>query len=182
MKPIHLMLVLGLTAAILAADSDTAPLGEPAKPLTVKEWVQGGPVNLSEGKGRNVYVLEFWATWCPPCRESIPHLSELHAQYKDRGLVIVGITDEESEVVRAFVKKQGENLNYVIAIDDELRTASDYMGVFGLDSIPAAFVVDREGRVAWYGHPLDPDFEKKIVEALKTNDDSRKSSRSDTHE
>src|SRR5688572_28676628 len=64
--------------------------GDPAAPLKIKEWVKGGPLDVHDGK--NVYVVEFWATWCPPCRTSIPHLAELQKRFKNRGVVIVGIS------------------------------------------------------------------------------------------
>ena len=64
--------------------------------------------------GRPV-LLEFWATWCPPCRESIPQLNQIHAKYKDRGLVVIGVTDESAGVLRKF--RRTTPMNYAVAID-----------------------------------------------------------------
>ena len=65
--------------------------GEPAAALAVAHWVKGEPVDVSSG----VHVVEFWATWCPPCLTSIPHLTELQEKFKDRGVNIIGVSDEE---------------------------------------------------------------------------------------
>ena len=66
-------------------------LGDPAYPLVGLTFVKGEPVEFTPGK---VYVVEFWATWCPPCKDSIPHLTELSKKYEDQGVVIIGITNE----------------------------------------------------------------------------------------
>ena len=68
---------LALAGSLFAAD-----LGDEAKPLQISKWVKGKKVNLAKGKGKKVYVVEFWATWCPPCRTTIPHLTELQKKYK----------------------------------------------------------------------------------------------------
>ena len=80
---------------------------EVAPGLDIEEWVQGGEKTLEKG---TVYVVEFWATWCGPCRKSIPHLSKLNDEYGDDGLVIIGVSDEEPDTVRNFVKGQGKKL------------------------------------------------------------------------
>lgn len=127
----------------------------PAPPLKVAKWIKGDPVELEKGKGKNVYVVEFWATWCPPCRKSIPHLSEIAKKYRDRGLVIIGVTAEkDTDLIAEFVKNQGDSMDYVVAQDDENETFKRYMTAFGQNGIPHAFVVDKEGRIAWHGHPM----------------------------
>lgn len=72
-------------------------VGETLPPITGLTWIKGGPVPIGQpstpGKKR-VLVVEFWATWCPPCRASIPHLTELQRKYKDKEVYIVGITTE----------------------------------------------------------------------------------------
>jgi thiol-disulfide isomerase/thioredoxin len=60
-------------------------------------------------------LLEFWATWCPPCRKSIPHLNEIHAKYKDRGLMVVGVTDEPNALIKKFQKEVP--MDYAVATD-----------------------------------------------------------------
>ena len=116
-----------------------------------------GPKPDAEGKPM---LLEFWATWCPPCRESIPHLNEIHAKYKDRGLVVVGVTDEPSAVIRKFQKDVA--MDYAVATDTGGRL-SEKMGING---IPHAFLVDKEGKIVWEGHPgqLREDEIEKILE------------------
>ncbi|MBN2508129.1 MAG: TlpA family protein disulfide reductase [Verrucomicrobia bacterium] len=127
-------------------------LGDPAKPLTIKEWIQGKPVDVLDGK--NVYVVEFWATWCGPCKTSIPHLSELQKKLKDKGVVIVGISDEAPSKVRPYVERMGEKMSYTVACDDNRKSFADYMGAYNQRGIPTAFVVGKDGKVIWVGHPL----------------------------
>jgi thiol-disulfide isomerase/thioredoxin len=127
-------------------------LGAPAQPLTGLEWVKGGPVEMKTG---TVYVVEFWATWCPPCRVSIPHLTELQHKYKDKNLVIVGISTEKPSVVRPFVEQKGNEMNYVVAVDTTGTVSRAYMNTYRRNTIPSAFVVGADGNVAWVGHPMD---------------------------
>ena len=78
-------------------------IGDPAPALNVAEWIKGPPAVLAEGKGKTVYVIEFWATWCGPCRMSIPHLTELQAKYKGKGVVIIGVSNEQPAKIKDFV-------------------------------------------------------------------------------
>lgn len=132
----------------------TPEMGDPAPDLKVATWVKGGPVELAEGKGKTIYVVEFWATWCPPCRESIPHLTELQKKFKDKGVVFVGVSSEDVDTVREFVKKMGSKMEYAVAVDDKGETTKRYLEAWGIEGIPHAFVVDKEGRIAWQGHPM----------------------------
>ena len=131
-----------------------AKLGDLARPLSLAKTIKGDPVDLAAGKGKQVYVVEFWATWCPPCRESIPHLTDLQKRFKDKGVVFVGISDETEAKVEPFVKKMGDKMDYVVALDSGRKTSEAYMGAYGQNGIPTAFVVDKQGRVAWVGHPM----------------------------
>lgn len=129
-------------------------LGDQAPELKVATWVKGGPVELAKGKGKTIYVVEFWATWCPPCRESIPHLTELQKKLKDKGVVFVGVSSEEVGTVREFVKKMGSKMEYAVAVDDKGATTKRYLEAWGIEGIPHAFIVDKEGRIIWQGHPM----------------------------
>ncbi len=92
-------------------------------------------------------LLEFWATWCPPCRKSIPHLNEIYAQYRDRGLVIIGVTNEKKSDVKKFLKEVP--IHYTVAFDDgKLGTH------FQIRGIPHAFLANAEGEIVWQGHPM----------------------------
>ncbi|HUR46102.1 MAG TPA: TlpA disulfide reductase family protein, partial [Candidatus Saccharimonadales bacterium] len=140
-------------------------IGDPAPPLAVAKWAKGGPINLSEGKGKNVYVVEFWATWCAPCLKSIPHLSELQRKYKDKNLVIVGVTDETIQKVKPFIDKMGAQMDYAVALDKDEQTYNAYMKPFDVDGVPEAFIVDREGRLVWHGEHME-ELDKALEQVL----------------
>ena len=132
-------------------------VGDAAPSLNIEKWVKGQPVTGFE-KGK-VYVVEFWATWCPPCRDSIPHLTKLQDKYADQGLTIIGVSSERGglEKIEPFVTEWGEKMDYVVAFDDGRKTSTSYMTATGQNGIPHAYIVDREGRLAWHGHPMQMD-------------------------
>jgi thiol-disulfide isomerase/thioredoxin len=156
-------LFLALVSSCSRNPSATAKIGDPAASLDGLTFVKGGPVKIEPG---TIYVVEFWATWCPPCRESIPHLTKVATQYKDKGVVVVGISIEKEEsVVRPFVEKQADKMDYIVAVDPEWTVANPYMKAFGQNTIPHAFLVDGSGKIAWHGIP-DSGLEKAIDKAL----------------
>jgi len=148
------MLAVVIAGAFLSPAS-AAELGMKAPPLTIAEWVKGKPVDLKAGEGKNVYVVEFWATWCQPCRTSIPHLSDLQKKFKDKGVVFVGISSGPTPKVKPFVEKRGYKMAYTVAVDEARNTAAAYMAAFNVETIPHAFVVDKAGKIVWHGHPMD---------------------------
>lgn len=139
---------------VLGQPASAADLGMDAPPLKISKWVKGQPVKLADGKGKSIYVVEFWATWCPPCRVSIPHLTALQKRFKDQGVTVIGVSNELEGKVRPFVDKQAGEMDYTVAIDDAEGTSEGYMKAFGQNGIPCAFVVDKQGRIAWVGHPM----------------------------
>ena len=84
-------------------------IGDDAPGLDIEQWVSGGETTIERGQ---VYIVEFWATWCVPCKASIPHLNELQNDYGDRGLTVIGISTEEPDVVAPWVKAQGSRMGY----------------------------------------------------------------------
>ena len=109
----------------------------------------GNAVSLESLKGR-VVLLDFWATWCAPCRKSMPELQALHARYAARGLTVLGVSiDEKADAkVRKLVKEKA--FTYPIAID---AGSSPAWQAYRVKSIPAAYLIDREGRIVaqWTG-------------------------------
>lgn len=144
------------------ADGPTLAIGDRAPSLKIANWVKGQPVTEFEmGK---VYVVEFWATWCPPCKKSIPHLTELQKRFADKGVTIIGISGKDRngetlEKVEAFAKDYGDKMAYTVAFDDERKTNEAYMKAAQQRGIPTAFVVNQFGQVAWIGHPTHPEGE-----------------------
>ena len=124
-------------------------IGMKAPALTGLEWIKGKPVKIETGK---VYIVEFWATWCPPCRKSIPHLTELQKQYPDT-LTIIGVSAEEPSVIRPFVTEKGDEMDYTVAADLEGTVKNNYSQAFNQKGIPHAFIIDQHQRIVWLGHP-----------------------------
>ena len=147
MLPVGILLIL--TGPVLAGMP-----GDAAPELQIKEWVQGGPFTLQEGKERPIYVIEFWQTDCPHCLESLPYLSFLQDKYKNDGVTVIGITSEDAETVRAFLKGN-QDAGYALAVDDEDKTYDRYMKMFNVSGVPHAFIVGPQRRILWEGHPQD---------------------------
>src|SRR5436190_7034585 len=113
------LLALSASAVLALAAERTLKAGDPAPKLQTGKWVQGEPVkDFQKGKA---YIVEFWATWCGPCRTSIPHLNETFQKYKDKDLVVIGqdCWEHEESLVAPFVKKMGDKMTYRVALDDK---------------------------------------------------------------
>jgi thiol-disulfide isomerase/thioredoxin len=160
-----------LTAFVLSSLLFVAPgcqgggAGGPSTLASIGEWinVEDTSPTLESLRGKPV-VVEFWATWCPPCVKSTPHLVELHEKHADSGLTILGIHASrgagDREEIGTFLERYG--IEYPIGLDVK-GTAMDSYGVSG---IPRAFVYDREGALVWDGHPLDPRFDQAVAGVL----------------
>ncbi|MCU0702413.1 MAG: redoxin family protein [Fimbriiglobus sp.] len=136
-------------------------VGDPAPPLTkVTAWLNG-PETKAFDKDK-VYVLEFWATWCGPCIGAMPHLTELQKANASKGLVVIGVTNKDPQntqkAVTDFVEKnKGDKLGYAVAYSDGEENYTAYMEAAGQNGIPCSFVVGKDGKVAYIGHPMNLD-------------------------
>ena len=126
-----------------------------APELVVEKWLTDKP----ETRGKYM-LIEFWATWCPPCRRSIPLLNKFHKKYADE-LVVIGLSEESEADVR---KLKTPKVEYYSAIDTRKRMKKE-LGVFG---IPHAIIVEPGGFVIWEGFPLLKDYEltEEIIEKI----------------
>jgi thiol-disulfide isomerase/thioredoxin len=136
-------------------------IGDPNPGLKLAKWIKGEPVQTPlTGK---VHVVEFWATWCGPCRVGMPHISELQSEYGE-DVTFIGVTREDEATVASFLQSESpdgrnwqEVIQYRLAIDQDDWTNTAYMKAAGQNGIPCAFVVGRDGVVEWIGHPASID-------------------------
>jgi thiol-disulfide isomerase/thioredoxin len=147
---------LGLCAALFAVGGAARAAGlgpgDAAPKLALKGFLKGEPVTeLTSGK---TYVVEFWATWCGPCRASIPHLTEMAHQYKAVTFIGVDVWEQDPAAAAPFVKEMGDKMDYHVAQDDNGAMAATWMKAAGQDGIPCAFIVGGDGNIAWIGHPM----------------------------
>lgn len=137
--------------------SATNRVGQRGPEIVAQHWLTGQP----QTAGKTV-ILDFWATWCPPCRASIPHLNELAAAFKD-DVVIVGVSDETRDKLDPFVART--SMTYSVASDPGRRM----FRAFNPRGIPYCVIMSPDGVVRWQGHPMQMDaaLVRQIVEAGK---------------
>ncbi len=159
--------LLALSAVILGACLTTFAADATDKKMVAPGWqlqsIEGKTVKLSDYKGK-VVVLNFWATWCPPCREEIPDLVSLQKQYAAQGLVVLGVSMDQGgpAKVASFAKKYG--VNYPVVMGDE-KTSEAYGGI---QVLPTTFIIDRKGNIVdgLQGGADRAGFEEKIKPVL----------------
>jgi len=138
--------VLGVlvTASAQASRPDTCNVGPREAPLDFTlSSVDGGEITLSDYAGR-VILLDFWATWCAPCRDEIPGLIELYERYGDAGFVVLGVAvDDEKAAVEAYVEELG--MSYPVLVEDGRYELRDAYGP--LVGFPTSFLITREGTI-----------------------------------
>ena len=119
-----------------------APAAGQAPDFTLPD-ASGNPVRLSEFRGK-VVLLNFWATWCPPCKIEIPWFDEFQRSYGDRGLVVLGVSMDEDgwKSVKPFIEEQRIGYRMVIGNDEIARVYG------GLEAVPTTLIIDRAGRIA----------------------------------
>jgi thiol-disulfide isomerase/thioredoxin len=153
MKLLFQLAVLAFIALTVRSLFASPGAGGPAPALHVETFVSApvdASADLTAHRGK-VVVLEFWATWCGPCVQAIPHMNQLVAAFEGQPVVFLAISDEDEETLLEFLDRR--DMRAWVASDPDASARSSY----GVRSFPTAVVIDREGRVTWTGHPMELD-------------------------
>ncbi|HUV43418.1 MAG TPA: TlpA disulfide reductase family protein [Dehalococcoidales bacterium] len=169
-RPVMAILLLAiLTLGLQACGSESGPassgmaeLDKPAPDFTLKD-LDGNTVRLSDLRGKVVF-LNFWATWCPPCRAEMPDIEKVHRKYRDRDVVVLGIDLRESvSTVRAFIGEGGYTWTFL------LDTTGKVGSMYQVRGIPASYFIDRKGviRAVAIGAMTGQAMEAKLAVAMQ---------------
>ncbi|MEI6525711.1 MAG: redoxin family protein [Planctomycetota bacterium] len=168
--------LVSLSPASALAD-DLLTIGSDAPALDVEHWVQNGEGKfgkVTKFEKDKVYVVEFWATWCGPCVASMPHIVETQKKYAEKGVQIVSISNEPKETVEEFLDRKVPRSekemtfrdltkSYCLTTDPDGSVNESYMEAAGQNGIPCAFIVGKDGKIEWIGHPMQMDDPLKSV-------------------
>ncbi len=149
-----LFVVLGGAAQAL----DVGQVAPPLDSLSSLNTTDGKGVDLEDYRGR-VVLIDFWATWCGPCKAAMPHMVELYEKFKDKGLAVIAQTDKSSHDLPAFIKEY--KMEFVVSVGEKV-----FSPAYGVQGIPHAFLLDTTGKVLWEGHSAGVEA-SQIERALK---------------
>lgn len=165
----RILLAAGVFSICLSPAFGHVPVGASVPEINAGDWYnlpgQMKTLSLADLKGR-IVMVEFWGTWCMPCRAGIPHLIEMQEKYADQGVVLVAMSDEPKAKLAPFITNQ--KLPYIVG-----GNARSTVDAYGIRGFPTMYLVDPEGKVAWVGHPGDA--EDVLVELLRKHPAQKKS-------
>jgi thiol-disulfide isomerase/thioredoxin len=163
--------VLALTGTVPAsAGEEKGPelLGKAAPDFEL-DLLAGGKVKLSDLKDKKIVVLDFWATWCPPCRKALPILAEVTAGLKDKDVAFYAVNlREDAEKIKKFLEAQ--KIECGVALDKDAKTAAAY----GVKGIPQSVIVGKDGTVQAIHVGFSPDLKERLSKELQTLIDGKK--------
>jgi len=133
-------------------------IGDAAPEISAQEWINHqGPVTLGDLRGK-VVLVDFWATWCGPCVDCIPHLNELQHKYAGKNFQVISLVLEGRQTMDPFLKKR--------PVDYPIGLESGSLQAYGIAGIPEAFVIDPAGKVIWQGNTSLPELDGVIAKAV----------------
>lgn len=166
--------LLAILSLLSPASAQELNIGDAAPPVEVETWLSHGEglegeafpkeVKIEAGK---VYVVEFWATWCGPCIAAMPEVAAMQAELADKDVRILSITDEDVETVKEFADRKlqlpdGGEATYgelftlwSVGSDPDQSVQNAYFTAAGQTGIPCAFVVGKDAKIEWFGHPME---------------------------
>jgi hypothetical protein len=168
----RLAFILGLLLVLAPASGFADKIGDAAPSLNVDKWVKGKALDVKDGK--NIYIVQF----CSLSRANDMALTNLnHLQKKYKGVIAITVSDEPAAQLEEFVKLKADKIEYAVAADNDNKTTLSYLRAFNQMALPRAFVVGKEGKVLWHGHPLGglDDVLDEITSGRYSEDRMRKS-------
>ena len=155
-------LALGLVFSILAATSlaSSGMEGQVAPDFALKSTT-GENLRLSEYRG-DVVMINFWATWCGPCRQEMPLLDELYARYHRVGFNLLGVNIDD-DTTRALRMVEELDLHFPVVFD----TRKEVSRLYNIEAMPATILVDREGKIRHVHHGYKPGYEDKYLDQIR---------------
>lgn len=156
-------ILLGLACSVIAATSLAASglTGQPAPDFALKSS-SGENLRLSEYRG-DVVMVNFWATWCGPCRQEMPLLDEMFSKYERVGFSLLGVNiDENSSKAMNMVSELG--VSFPIVFD----TRKEVSKLYEVDAMPVTVLIDREGTVRYVHHGYKPGYEQMYLDQIKS--------------
>lgn len=163
--------VMMAVSATAASDELRLGVGDSAPALAVDQWLRGDKMeDLAPGR---VYLIEFWATWCPYCIQAIPHLNEYQQKWPD-DLTVISVAGSERQKtaeekiahLESFLGASADVVQYRIAFDDKALMVKNWMRAAQISTIPTAFIVDRAGVIAFVGNPRSPEFHQALEKIM----------------
>ena len=134
------------------------------RPVFILQDMNGTQRNVQEWDGK-ILVLNFWATWCPPCRDEIPAFVKLQDKYQDQGLQFVGVALQTADEIRDYVAEMGMNYPSLVGAEDVIKVAKSLGNHFG--TLPYTVIIDRNQRIAFIkSGPLHYDDAEAVIRAL----------------
>lgn len=161
LKSLLLTAIISLIIITPVFPQNILTIGNDAPAIKYTKWIKGKSIEQFE-KGK-IYVVEFWATWCAPCKETIPHLTGMANKFKDK-VTFIGVAigergpDEASiiKLVTGFVEKMGDKMDYNVALDTKDGFMSkNWMDAAVQNGIPFAFIINKDTKIEWIGYPSD---------------------------
>ena len=155
-----LMKVLAASCIFIAAHATALEIGKPAPDFTLKSMA-GTNLNLTEQRG-NIIVINFWASWCGPCRKEMPVLQTFYNKYQDLGVSVWGVNvEQENQAGRDFLADL--DLTFPILFDATNKISATY----DVEAMPTTVIIDRDGVVRYAFKGYKPGYEKKYAKAIK---------------
>lgn len=145
---------------LVSASSQALSLGENAPDFTLKT-MSGSNLNLAEQRG-NIIVINFWASWCGPCRTEMPILQDFHNQYEDLGVAVWGVNvEQENQAGLDYIKELGVDFPIFFDASNQISAA------YNVEAMPTTVIIDRHGKVRSVFRGYQKGYEKKYAKVIK---------------